>query len=141
MSWIHIVKEIERRREAEEAGALVEKLCREGGAVVLFGSRARGDNTPLSDWDLLHLVESGQYSVEATRVGQVFRVPLDKLEELLEWSAVLLNALAEGKLLCGDSRLYEKAVEVLNRYVAKKGLVRRGRDWLPRAINIDAFTL
>ena len=28
-----------------------------GGKAILFGSRARGDNTPMSDWDILILVD------------------------------------------------------------------------------------
>ncbi|WP_222702309.1 nucleotidyltransferase domain-containing protein [Staphylothermus hellenicus] len=38
---------------------ILEELCSRALVIVLFGSRARGDNIPLSDWDLLAIVETG----------------------------------------------------------------------------------
>jgi len=68
--WLETLREVSRARE-EEARRLIEELCRKALAVALFGSRARGDDTPLSDWDLLAVVKSGEYRVEHRRVGQV----------------------------------------------------------------------
>jgi predicted nucleotidyltransferase len=58
--WLEVLREVLRARE-EEARRLIEELCREALVVALFGSRARGDYTPLSDWDLLAVVEGGGY--------------------------------------------------------------------------------
>ena len=68
--WLEVLREVVKARE-EEARRLIEELCGRALVVVLFGSRARGDYTPLSDWDLLAVVESGDYKVEHRGVGQV----------------------------------------------------------------------
>ncbi|MFB6489931.1 MAG: hypothetical protein TU35_001575 [Thermoproteus sp. AZ2] len=49
-------------------------------------------------------------------------------------SVILLEVLAEGKIICGDSELYKKAQEALHRYVSRRGLVRAGRGWVPAAL-------
>jgi len=80
MSWISIAREVaeEKRRRAEE---LVKRLCERGGAVLLFGSRARDEAHLLSDWDLALIVAEGEYRVESAGVGQLFVIPLDKLDQ------------------------------------------------------------
>ncbi|MEM1597295.1 MAG: HEPN domain-containing protein [Pyrobaculum sp.] len=50
--WLEYVKEVAEERE-RRFNALLQRLCQSSLAVVLFGSRARGDHTPLSDWDIL----------------------------------------------------------------------------------------
>ncbi|ABO08921.1 DNA polymerase, beta domain protein region [Pyrobaculum calidifontis JCM 11548] len=111
----------EKRRRAEE---LIKRLCERGGAVLLFGSRARGEAHLLSDWDLALIVAEGEYRVESTGVGQLFIVPLDKLDNILEFSMVVLDIFADGVLLCGDESLYKSALERFKRYVEEKRLVR-----------------
>lgn len=99
--------------------------------VSLFGSRARGDYTPLSDWDLLAVVESGDYKVEHRGVGQVVWLPLDKLDEVLEWSMVVLDAVADAKPICGDRGKLEEVRKKVEEYVRRRGLVRTKHGWLP----------
>jgi len=128
--WLEVLREVARARE-EEARRLIEELCGRALVVSLFGSRARGDYTPLSDWDLLAVVESGDYKVEHRGVGQVVWLPLDRLDEVLEWSMVVLDAVADAKPICGD---WEKLEEVRNKveeYARRRGLVRTKHGWLP----------
>jgi len=106
--WLKALREATKARE-EEARRVIEELCRKSLVVALFGSRARGDHTPLSDWDLLAVVESGDYKVEHGRVGQVVWLPLDKLEEVLEWSMVVLDAVTDAKPICGDRESWRKS--------------------------------
>jgi len=130
MSWISIAREVaeEKRRRAEE---LVKRLCERGGAVLLFGSRARGEAHLLSDWDLALIVAEGEYRVESTGVGRLFVIPLDKLDNILEFSMVVLDIFADGVLLCGDESLYKSALEKFKRYVEEKRLVRTRLGWIP----------
>jgi len=46
--WLEVLREVVKARE-EEARRLIEELCGRALVVALFGSRARGDYTPLSD--------------------------------------------------------------------------------------------
>ncbi|MCI4446349.1 MAG: nucleotidyltransferase domain-containing protein [Pyrobaculum sp.] len=109
--WLEVLREVARARE-EEARRLIEELCGRALVVALFGSRARGDYTPLSDWDLLAVVESGDYKVEHRGVGQVVWLPLEKLDEVLEWSMVVLDAVADAKPICGDRGKLEEVRKV-----------------------------
>jgi hypothetical protein len=128
--WLAALREVVRARE-EEARRLIEELCGRALVVALFGSRARGDYTPLSDWDLLAVVESGDYKVEHRGVGQVVWLPLDKLDEVLEWSMVVLDAVADAKPICGDREKLEEVRKKVEEYVRRRGLVRTKHGWLP----------
>jgi len=128
--WLEVLREVARARE-EEARRLIEELCGRALVVALFGSRARGDYTPLSDWDLLAVVESGGYKVEHRGVGQVVWLPLDKLDEVLEWSMVVLDAVADAKPVCGDRGKLEEVRKRAEEYVRRRGLVRTKHGWLP----------
>jgi predicted nucleotidyltransferase len=128
--WLKALREVARARE-EEARKLIEELCGRALAVALFGSRARGDHTPLSDWDLLAVVESGDYRVEHRGVGQVVWLPLDKLEEVLEWSMVVLDAVTDAKPICGDRGKLEEVKKKVQEYIRRRGLVRTAHGWLP----------
>jgi predicted nucleotidyltransferase len=52
---------VSRRRDFPELEPLLWRIRRRyaPSAVLLFGSRARGDNRPTSDWDLLVLLRDG----------------------------------------------------------------------------------
>jgi predicted nucleotidyltransferase len=128
--WLAALREVAMARE-EEARRLIEELCRWALVVALFGSRARGDYTPLSDWDLLAVVESGGYKVEHRGVGQVVWLPLDRLDEVLEWSMVVLDAVADAKPICGDRGKLEEARKKVEEYVRRRGLVRTRHGWFP----------
>jgi len=128
--WLEVLREVARARE-EEARRLIEELCGRALVVALFGSRARGDYTPLSDWDLLAVVESGDYKVEHRGVGQVVWLPLDKLDDVLEWSMVVLDAVADAKPICGDREKLEEVRKKVEEYVRRRGLVRTKHGWLP----------
>jgi Predicted nucleotidyltransferases len=128
--WLEVLREVARARE-EEARRLIEELCGRALVVALFGSRARGDYTPLSDWDLLAVVESGDYKVEHRGVGQVVWLPLDKLDEVLEWSMVVLDAVADAKPICGDREKLEEVRKKVEEYVKRRGLVRTKHGWFP----------
>ncbi len=108
--WPKALRGISSLRETGFA-AVLRELCGKALAVVLLGSRARGDNTPLSDWDLLAVTPTGQYKLEALDVGLVAWLPPDKLDEILERSTIVLDAFADGKLLCGDPEVFDKARE------------------------------
>jgi len=128
--WLEVLREVVRARE-EEARRLIEELCGRALVVSLFGSRARGDYTPLSDWDLLAVVESGDYKVEHRGVGQVVWLPLDKLDDVLEWSMVVLDAVVDAKPICGDREKLEEVRKKVEEYVRRRGLVRTKHGWLP----------
>ena len=52
---------------------LGKKLLPEGSHLLLYGSRARGDNHADSDWDLLILLDKPQITLDDYDVGYPFR--------------------------------------------------------------------
>ena len=120
-------------REARFREVLSE-LCGRSLVIVLFGSRARGDSTPLSDWDLMVIVPSGEYRIEALDIGQVVWLPLNRLNEVLERSMIILDAVTDGKVLCGNSRVFEEVRNRVNEYIKERNLVRTKDGWFPRSI-------
>ncbi|ABP50407.1 MULTISPECIES: nucleotidyltransferase domain-containing protein [Pyrobaculum] len=129
--WLRALRKVTVLREARFR-ELLNELCGRALAVVLFGSRARGDHTPLSDWDLLAITPSGEYKLEVVDVGQVAWLPLDRLDEVLERSMIILDAVADGKVLCGDPQAFNVVKEKVEKYIRERGLVRTKSGWYPR---------
>ncbi|MEZ0318417.1 MAG: nucleotidyltransferase domain-containing protein [Pyrobaculum sp.] len=127
--WLEYVKEVAEERE-RKFNALLQRLCRDNLAVVLFGSRARGDYTPLSDWDLLVLTKTGNYRVEAGELGQIFWLPVDEVDRVLEFSMVVLDAVMEGRLLCGSEEVFAKVRDKVEAYIKSRGLVKTKSVWI-----------
>ena len=61
-----------------------------GGEVILFGSRARGDHQPDSDWDFLILLEQPVSRADKTAI-------LDALYELELETETVISALVISK--------------------------------------------
>ncbi|MCS7129694.1 MAG: nucleotidyltransferase domain-containing protein [Candidatus Caldarchaeum sp.] len=122
------VKSLKEERFKEIVGV----LCADSLLVVLFGSRARGEDYPLSDFDLL--VVRKEYTGDRLVINwpaQIFSYSLAEVRaELAGFNPVVLDALTEGKLVCGDEKLYEQlrreAVEMLE----KKRLRKTGLGWV-----------
>lgn len=127
--WLKALNELVKEREAKFRSVLGE-LCGRALVVVLFGSRARGDNTPLSDWDLLAIVPMGQYRVESRDIGQVVWLPLNDLDGVLEYSMIILDAVMDGKVLCGDAEIFNSVKSRVEAYIRKRGLVRTRIGWI-----------
>ncbi len=64
--------------------------------ILLFGSRARGDNTPLSDIDLAVYPDSKSWSL---RELAHFSNEIDELETLLKIDLVIVNERLDPELL------------------------------------------
>ena len=129
---------------------LVEHLRRQLGerldAVVLFGSRARGEATEESDWDLLIIVEGLPRSPLARKrlwlsvappEWVVWAAPLLHTPE--EWyghiSSLTLDIALDGLVLYDAHGHMKSFLDKVRFALQKTGLrrIRKGRDmlWLP----------
>ncbi len=60
---------------------------------------------------------------------------MSRLNEVLESSMVILDAVTDGKVLCGDSRIFDDIRDRVRRYIEERGgLVRTKSDWFPKDI-------
>ncbi len=130
--WVDLFREVWRLKE-ERFRQLLRELCGAGELlIVLFGSRARGDSTPASDYDLLIVSnKAGRRGVEVRWPAQLFRYSLEEARRRLEeGDTILLDALTEGKLLCGDERLFNELRGHAQRVIGRLGIEKTRIGWV-----------
>ncbi|MCD6368546.1 MAG: nucleotidyltransferase domain-containing protein [Thermoproteales archaeon] len=103
-------------------------------AVILFGSRARGDWTPWSDYDLLILADFKEKYLD--RIGVILgllsdiKLPIEPhpytlkeaIQMLKKGNPMIVDAIEEGKILFHTKRL-TKIVKIYNT-LKRKGLTK-----------------
>ncbi|BFH74228.1 nucleotidyltransferase domain-containing protein [Sulfurisphaera javensis] len=119
------------KKEEKEAKEYIASLCeKKKYTVILFGSRARGDNKIYSDWDLL-VIGYEKPPLPWAEVDLHF-IPVDKVKEAIkEFNTIVIDAFYEGKLICDDLSIYDELKkEVEKRIVGykktKEGWFREG---------------
>ncbi len=106
--------------------------------VVLFGSRARGDYTNISDYDVLVVADnlprdpSESYSIlydeKFPSVNPIGINTVSFLKKLREENTFILEVLEDGKVLYADEKFLE---EVKGIYKAIRATyIRRGKTWI-----------
>lgn len=113
-------------------------------AVIMFGSRARGESKAKSDIDLLVLHEGCEvkdpvarrshiYSIMRTLAGEEFEdltvidVELEHFLKPKEVTALLLNAYWDGLVVYDETEIIQNLLDHTRRKIVKSGL-RRVRD-------------
>ena len=61
-------------------------------------------------------------------------LPLDRLDEVWERSMIILDAVIDGKVLCGDPHAFKAVKEEVEKYIRERGLVRTKSGWYPRRV-------
>jgi len=123
----------EKRSEREELRRAVEKIASalKTDAILLFGSRARGDYKPWSDYDILVIADFEEKYLD--RIGRILEITKDlavnvephpyTLEEAIEMlkkgNPIIVDALSEGVVLYAS----EKFSKLVGTY---RELVERG---------------
>lgn len=128
--WLRALEALRSEALAELARFIAEECAT--GDIVLFGSRARGTHHALSDWDIAVVVAEGRYGLETRGFGQVLRIPLSALDEVLGTSMLILDVAADGVLLCGTGDHWAELKRRVAQYVEERGLERSPSGWYPR---------
>jgi hypothetical protein len=55
------------------------------------------------------------------------------LDEILESSMIILDAVTDGKVLCGDRRVFDDIRDKVSKYIRDRNLVRTKDGWFPRS--------
>ncbi len=123
--------------ETELLQEVVRRLVVKANAkvVILFGSRARGNWGPWSDYDLLIIGEFKEKYLD--RVGKILEliedIPLpvephpytleEALDMLRKGNPLIVDALEEGKILYADKNYLDKLLQLYNE-LKRRGLSR-----------------
>lgn len=116
--------------------ALQQGLGEDLVAVVLFGSRARGDARPESDWDLLLLANQLptpffarhhylQKCLPPDWVGQVSILAKTTTEFAAGISSLFLDIALDGIILYDPTQYAAKQLAYLQKLIQQKGLYRQ----------------
>ncbi len=103
-------------------------------AIVLFGSRARGDSSASSDFDILAIVKDKGVAKDFKEALKKEKIPsdlhvydLEEAKKLLPFSSILLDALQEGVLLMDGLGIHDLVQEAAE--LRKKGFGRVKGGW------------
>ena len=125
--------------------ALAASLSDRFIGLVLFGSRARGDHSGLSDWDLLLVAEGLPERVFARHCflvaalppklrGSVSIIARTPAEFAVQKSPLFLDIATDGQILHDPAGVVRARLETLRRWADSAGLRRRqdeaGIQWL-----------
>lgn len=122
-----------RRGKEKEAGfrAYSDEVKSMDALVVLFGSRAREDSTPLSDYDLL--IISDERPPDPPNYVQLFWYRWEEVEEgVRSFNTILVDAIVEGKVLHDSRGAYRSLREAVEIEIERRGLVKTALGWVKR---------
>ncbi len=111
----------------KEVVGWIRGLCGAGYLVVVFGSRARGEARIYSDWDLLVVGEGPPPDPPNDLVHLVFLRPGEVEEEIEKFNTLIIDALLEGKQICGPRKPFEQWRETALRRTT--GYVKTREGW------------
>ena len=123
-----------KERFMEEAfERYLASLKDEAVTIILFGSRARGEQTAMSDYDLLVIKKRGATSsayrnFDPSLNVSIFEVWLDELESAAYWNSVVLSALLDGRVILDNLGVKEELMRLKERlikegaYISRKGV-------------------
>lgn len=142
------MKLLRKREEQKESrfGEFVEILRTKfdrHGTGYLFGSRARGEASYVSDFDVLCIGDVSQdrtslrlwaseYSVDLFVIA---RSLLDK--ELEDMNTLLLDALTEGRVLFDDLGIHQDIKKRVESFARSRNIVRTPQGWYSRGMIND----
>ena len=123
------------RQEAFES--YLSKLSKMEVSVILFGSRARGDTTALSDYDLLVIKRSPEirvkpHEIEPKLEATVVETTPDKLKEETRHNSLILAAILEGKLILDNLKIQHEIQELRKKLTSRGALITKKGVYFPK---------
>ncbi len=115
----------------ERVNAYLENLCSKEYTVILFGSRARGDHRPDSDWDIL-VIGNSEPDKPLLPINLFYYKPSTLTEEIKKFNTIVIDAFYEGKLLCDNQGIYDKLHNLVLEEIRKRKAVKKRDGWYLR---------
>lgn len=121
-----VYREISRRVDI-----YLENLCSSSYTVILFGSRARGDHRPDSDWDIL-VIGDIEPDKPFLPINLFYYKPDALTTEIKKFNTIVIDAFYEGKLLCDNLGIYDELHKLVLEEIKKRKAVKKKDGWYPR---------
>lgn len=127
------VERLRRLRSETEAllGEVLKEASSVGATLILFGSRARGDHSLMSDYDLLAIYRDMPVKGGGIIVN-VFNLKLEELEEEAYRSPLVLSALLTGRVVLDGLGIEGALAELRERLKTAGARVESDRIVMPK---------
>jgi len=130
LRYYEIIQEINAESE-EKFKEFVKKLKENKVCLILFGSRAKGKNNLLSDFDLLIIADKFVSKLPIDFPADVFCYTVEEcLEEIEKKNTVILDAFTQGELIFDNAGVFNLLKKRVKEEVERSGLVRSKEGWL-----------
>jgi predicted nucleotidyltransferase len=120
----------------EKFKAFIDGLKGKELCVILFGSKAKGEDNLLSDFDLLIITKDKEdLTLNIDFPADLFCYTLeDCLKEIENRNTILLDALTQGKALFDSIDVFNFLKNEVKFVVERSGLIRCEAGWLVKAV-------
>lgn len=111
--------------------AFIEGLKRKEMCVILFGSKAKGEDNLLSDFDLVIITNKEDLALEMDFPTDLFCYTIEEcLKEIKNKNTILLDAFSLGKVIFDDIGVFDFLKNEVKKVVERSGLMRCEAGWL-----------
>lgn len=120
----------------EKFNAFIERLKGKEMCVILFGSKVKGEDNLLSDFDLLVITkDKADLALNTDFPADLFCYTLeDSLKEIRNKNTIFLDAFTQGKVVFDDLYVFNSLKNEVKSVVERSGLIRCVDGWLLKAV-------
>jgi len=120
----------------EKFKAFIDGLKGKELCVILFGSKAKGGDNLLSDFDLLIITKDKEdLALDIDFPADLFCYTIeDCLKEIKNRNTILLDAFTQGTAILDDIDLFDFLKNEVKYAVERSGLIRCEAGWLVKAV-------
>lgn len=133
LRYYEIIQEINAESE-EKFKEFAEELKKDKICLILFGSRAKGKNNLLSDFDLLVITKDRKDFASKLPIdfpADVFCYTVEEcIEEIEKKNTLILDAFTQGELIFDNAGVFNLLRKRVKEEVERSGLVRSEKGWM-----------
>jgi len=120
----------------EDFKAFIKGLERKGMCVILFGSKTKGEDNLLSNFDIVIIARDKEdLALEIVFPADLFCYTIeDCLKEIENKNTVLLDAFTQGKVIFDDIGVFNFLKNEVKYVIERSGLKRCEEGWLVKEV-------
>ncbi len=133
--YYEVIREMHEEWE-EKFKAFIEGLKGKEMCVILFGSKAKGEDNLLSDFDLVIITKDKEdFALKIDFPADLFCYTLeDCLREIKNKNTIFLDAFTQGKAIFDGIDVFNFLKNEVKYVVERSGLIRCEDGWLVKEV-------